>query len=258
MVDSLDIAEVARRTGISARALRFYEARGLLTPLRTAAGRRHYGPGELATLHQILALKRAGLTLAQVQRLLSRRALDLAALIDAQLEQLQAQAEAIDRSRRLLLEAKSRVERSEPLDVATFCSLIEQGEKQMSKQAQWDALSARYLTEDEKNEFAASYARVPADFDQEAYAARWKDLGGRIKAALPTDPASAAAQAFAAEWRDLLAPFTALATPGMQAGVQRMYQDMGNWQGQADPGFDAEVFQFIQAAMRAGAGQGAD
>jgi DNA-binding transcriptional MerR regulator len=70
MMDSIDIAEVARRTGISARALRFYEARGLLKPLRTASGRRHYGPGELATLHQILALKRAGLTLAQVQRLL--------------------------------------------------------------------------------------------------------------------------------------------------------------------------------------------
>jgi hypothetical protein len=33
---------------------------------------------------------------------------------------------------------------------------------------------------------------------------------------------------------------------------------MGNWQGQAGPGFDAEVFQFIQAAMRAGTGQGAD
>lgn len=253
MVDSLDIAEVARRTGISARALRFYEARGLLTPLRTAAGRRHYGPGELARLHQILALKRAGLTLAQVQRLLSRRALDLAALIDTQLTHLEAQANAIARSRALLLEAKSRVERSEPLDVATFCSLIEQGERTMSNQAQWEALSARYLTEEAVRDFAASQAKMPGDFDQQAYAARWKELGDRIKAALPLDPSSAAARAFLAEWGTLLAPFNAVATPAMQAGVQRMYEDMGSWQGQADPGFDAEVFQFIQAAGRAAA-----
>lgn len=252
MVVSLDIAEVARRTGISARALRFYEARGLLTPLRTASGRRHYGPGELATLHQILALKRAGLTLAQVQRLLASRTIDLAGLIDAQLAILEQQAAAIARSRALLLETKSRVERSEPLDVATFCSLIEQGERQMDTQAQWDALTARYFSDAEKAEFATAIQALPQGFDQANYAERWRELGGRIKAALPLDPASAAARAFLAEWNALLAPFNAVATPQMQAGVQRMYQDMPAWQGEADPGFDSEVFGFIQAAYRAG------
>ena len=69
MPDSLDIAEVARLTGLTSRALRFYEARGLVTPLRTASGRRYYGRAELEQLHRILAMKRAGLTLAQIQRL---------------------------------------------------------------------------------------------------------------------------------------------------------------------------------------------
>lgn len=251
MVDSLDIAEVARRTGVSARALRFYEARGLLTPLRTASGRRHYGPGELATLHRILALKRAGLTLAQVQRLLASRTLDLAGLIDAQLAVLEQQAAAIERSRTLLRETKSRVERSEPLDVATFCSLIEQGERQMDTKAQWDAVTSRYFSDAEKADFAATMAELPQSFDGEAYAAQWKALGDRIKAALPLDPASDAAQAFVAEWRALLAPFNAVATPAMQAGVQRMYADMPAWQGEANPGFDAEVFAFIRAAGQA-------
>ena len=253
MIESLDIAEVARRTGLSSRALRFYEARGLLSPLRTASGRRHYGPGELGRLHQILTLKRAGLTLAQVHKLLGRQPLDLARLIEAQLAELEERSAAIDRSRRLLLETKSRVERSEPIDVATFCSLIEQGERQMSQQEQWDQVSARYFDASDKAEFAKAMSKVPADFDQEAYAAQWKDLGGRIKAALPLDPAGAEAQAFLAEWKELLAPFNAVATLQMKAGVQRMYEDMDSWQGQADPGFDAEVFQFIQAAGRAAA-----
>jgi DNA-binding transcriptional MerR regulator len=251
MIDSLDIAEVGRRTGLTSRALRFYEARGLLRPLRTASGRRHYGPAELARLHQILLLKRAGLTLAQMQQLLSRGPLDLGRLIDAQLADLSERAAAIETSRALLVAVRSRVARSEPLDVATFCSLIEHGERMMAHAA-WDRLSDRYFSETDKAEFADRMGAIPAGFDHEAYAAKWKDLGGRIKAALPLDPASADAQAFAAEWCDLLAPFDAVATPAMKAGVQRMYEDMERWQGHddTDPGFDAEVFRFVQAAVR--------
>jgi len=252
MIDSLDIAEVSRRTGLSSRALRFYEARGMLAPLRSSSGRRYYGRGELGRLHQILALKRAGLTLAQVQRLLAKGPLDLAQLIEAQLTELSEQAAAIEKSRALLATVKSRVERSEPIDVATFCSLIEQGEKTMANDA-WDKVANKYLTGEERAEFAASYAHMPKEFDQAEYAAKWKDLGGRIKAALPLDPAGPKGQAFLKEWGELLAPFNAVATPAMKAGVQRMYENMDQWQGQggADPGFDTEVFKFIQSAMKA-------
>lgn len=38
--DALDIREVVRRTGLTSRALRSYEARGLLKPLPTYSGRR--------------------------------------------------------------------------------------------------------------------------------------------------------------------------------------------------------------------------
>ena len=50
MTQIIDIAEVARTNGLSARALRFYEARGLVKPLRTGSGRRCYGAGELERL----------------------------------------------------------------------------------------------------------------------------------------------------------------------------------------------------------------
>ena len=77
----LDIREVVRMTGLTSRALRFYEARGLVAPLRTYGGRRLYGPSELERINQIVALKRAGLTLAQIGALTLGRKLDLAALI---------------------------------------------------------------------------------------------------------------------------------------------------------------------------------
>ena len=89
MSDSLDITEIARLTGLTSRALRFYETRGLVTPLRSASGRRYYGPMELESLHKVIVMKRAGLTLAQIQKLTSGHDFDLRALIQAQLEVLE-------------------------------------------------------------------------------------------------------------------------------------------------------------------------
>ena len=66
----LNPAEAARRLGVSAKALRLYEARGLIAPARTAAGWRAYGPDEMARVAEIAALRELGLSLAQVARVL--------------------------------------------------------------------------------------------------------------------------------------------------------------------------------------------
>src|SRR6185369_6256906 len=67
----LSPTETASRFGVSIKALRLYESRGLLTPLRSEAGWRTYGPDQVARLHQILALKRLGLSLARIGELLA-------------------------------------------------------------------------------------------------------------------------------------------------------------------------------------------
>ena len=43
----LSASEAAERLGVSTKALRLYEQRGLVTPRRTAAGYRAYGPDEM-------------------------------------------------------------------------------------------------------------------------------------------------------------------------------------------------------------------
>ena len=244
----LDIRDVARRTGLTSRALRFYEARGLIAPLRTYSGRRLYGARELARVNQIVALKRAGLTLSQIAELTRDRALDLGALIDAQLEALDAKREELDAARALLLSVKSRIDRGEPVDAATFCSLIKNEELMMSEE-QWNKVTDRYVTPEQRAEFAAAMPKMPADFDQAEYSRKWSDLGARVKAAIPLGPDSREAQTLYDEWQDLLAPFKAIATPGMMAGVTNMYEKMGEWQsepGAPDPGFDADTFRFVQ------------
>ena len=66
----LNPTEAARQLGISVKALRLYEQRGLLAPLRSAAGWRTYGPPEMARAAEIAALRALGLSLAQVGRVL--------------------------------------------------------------------------------------------------------------------------------------------------------------------------------------------
>ncbi|MFD8500424.1 MerR family transcriptional regulator [Amycolatopsis sp. NPDC059657] len=57
------IGELARRAGTTTRALRFYEAQGLLTAPRSANGYRDYGEDEVRLVHEILTLQAAGLSL---------------------------------------------------------------------------------------------------------------------------------------------------------------------------------------------------
>ena len=66
----LNPSEAAKRLGVSAKALRLYEERGLLAPIRTAAGWRTYGPNEMARSAEIVALRALGLSLYQVARFL--------------------------------------------------------------------------------------------------------------------------------------------------------------------------------------------
>jgi DNA-binding transcriptional MerR regulator len=66
----LNPSEAAKRLGVSAKALRLYEQRGLIAPARTAAGWRAYGPDEIARVSEIAALRELGLSLSQVGRVL--------------------------------------------------------------------------------------------------------------------------------------------------------------------------------------------
>lgn len=70
----LNPAEAASRLGVSAKALRLYEQRGLVTPARNAAGWRSYGPDEMQRGADIVALRALGLSLAQVAGVLEGEA----------------------------------------------------------------------------------------------------------------------------------------------------------------------------------------
>jgi len=68
------IGEVAKETGISVEAIRFYEKRGLIkAPTRTASGYRQYSPDAVRRIRFIQHAKDAGFTLGEIGELLRLR-----------------------------------------------------------------------------------------------------------------------------------------------------------------------------------------
>ncbi|WP_049661045.1 MerR family transcriptional regulator, partial [Kitasatospora sp. MY 5-36] len=102
------IGELARRTGLTVKTVRFYSDQGIVSPAdRNPAGHRRYGPEAVARLELVLALRELGLGLPAIRRVVERELTpaDVAA----------AQAEAIDlqirvlRLRRAVLGAVARL-----------------------------------------------------------------------------------------------------------------------------------------------------
>ncbi|QJP13399.1 MerR family transcriptional regulator [Starkeya sp. ORNL1] len=67
----LNASEAAGQLGVSAKALRLYEQRGLIAPVRTVAGWRAYGPDQMRRAAEIVALRALGFNLTQVARVLN-------------------------------------------------------------------------------------------------------------------------------------------------------------------------------------------
>jgi MerR family copper efflux transcriptional regulator len=72
--DRFTIGEAARRTGLTRKAVRLYEARGLLPPVeRTGTGYRRYSEHDLRALRFIRQARGLGLSLDQIHTIMALR-----------------------------------------------------------------------------------------------------------------------------------------------------------------------------------------
>ncbi len=70
----MTVGEVARRAGLSAKAVRLYEARGILPPAaRTDSGYRLYSEEDVQLLSWVRGARALGLTLTEIRHILDLR-----------------------------------------------------------------------------------------------------------------------------------------------------------------------------------------
>jgi DNA-binding transcriptional MerR regulator len=83
--ESMQIGQIAKQTGVSIDAIRFYERSGLLAaPPRSEGGFRLYSPDDLFSLQFIRNLQTLGFSLNEIRDFLSLRGNDLRACSEVQ------------------------------------------------------------------------------------------------------------------------------------------------------------------------------
>jgi MerR family redox-sensitive transcriptional activator SoxR len=63
----LSIGDLARRTGLTVSAIRFYEQRGLVTAIRTTGNQRRFARSDIRRLSFALIAQQLGLSLGQIE-----------------------------------------------------------------------------------------------------------------------------------------------------------------------------------------------
>ncbi|MDA3624789.1 MerR family transcriptional regulator [Saccharopolyspora oryzae] len=105
------IGELARRTGLTVKTIRFYSDTGVVPPTdRTAAGYRQYDVTAVSRLELVRTLRELGAGLDEVKRVLARET-TLAQLASAHLGLLEEQMRVL-RTRRAVLRAVVKLDRS--------------------------------------------------------------------------------------------------------------------------------------------------
>jgi DNA-binding transcriptional MerR regulator len=249
-VQYLSPAETAEALGVTVRALRLYEQKGLVRPMRSEAGWRAYGPEAFGRLHQVLALKRLGLSLATITVLMSGRLARLDAVLELQAQVLARRRDESERGLALVRAARARIACGEAFSLDDLTTLTR--ETTMNDQApEWarkmQPIIDHHLSEADK----AAMFRPGRDseLDPREYGRQWEEVIAEARSLVGTDPAAPEALEVARRWRALVM----VSTGGDMAITAKMSEA---WrEALADPDvapvlpFTSDVWTFVGQAM---------
>ena len=206
---NLSPTETASRFGVSIKALRLYEQRGLLTPQRSEAGWRTYGPDQIARLHQILALKRLGLPLAKIGELLAGPD-TLEPVLALQEQVLVRDSEQLSRALALVRAARAKLKAGQALSIDDLATLNQEtvmtrivGAMEMGQLLKPSA--ERHVSPEEKETLKQKL------IDRDQFKRTLDGLIAEGEALMQVgDPTSPGAQDLARRWAAMAAQLTAL------------------------------------------------
>ena len=211
------VGELARKTGMSVRALHHYDEIGLLRPsLRTAAGHRLYDRIDIQRLQQIHSLRLMGISLDEAKRLLDGASASPRQVIDLHLARLHEQIAMQKQLARRLRALAHHLDTAKPVSLEELCKTIEemmQFEKYFTPE-QLEVLEERRISVGEER------MRTVRD--------DWNEIIPKVGKAMEngTDPTSPEVLVLARRWKALVEEFTG-GDPALANAVKTMYDNEG-------------------------------
>jgi DNA-binding transcriptional MerR regulator len=239
------VGELARRTGVSVRALHHYDAVGLLRPSRRAgSGHRLYAAADVARLQQICSLRQLGFSLEEIASCLGRPGLGPLEVVRLHIARLREQ---LDAQRRLL----SRLVAVEEILGKTGAAPVEE----LMRVVEGMTMMEKYYTPEQLEQLRRRGEAVGQERIRQVQA-EWPALIAEVRAAMERgdDPAGGHVQGLMRRWTALVEEFTG-GDPGIEASVRKLWQNEGPaLERQHGMGLTPEVFAYVEKARAAAAG----
>ena len=236
------VGELARRTGLSVRALHHYDEIGLLSPsLRSPSGHRLYDQKDVARLQQVQSLRAMGISLDEIKRFLEDREVSPLRVIYLHLARLREHMALQRRLATRLQGVAQQLEAAETVSADELCQLIE-GMTMMEK----------YFTTEQLEEIRQRGEQVGVQRMRDV-GAEWAEIIPAVRAEMErgTDPASPKVQELAKRWKGLVLEFTG-GNPGISKSLTNMYKAEGPaLQEKLGHVPDAAMFEYISRAFAA-------
>ena len=237
----MTVREVSRRTGVSVRALQYYDRIGLLPPSsRTEAGYRLYDDGALRTLRQILLFRELQFPLSDIRRILRSPGFSRQRALAQQIRLLEMKRDRLDAIIRLAREIETTG--GDTMDFSAFdTKKIEEYEARAK--ASWG--ETREYREYERK------AQGRTREEEAALGARMMEIFARLGRAKDLDPASETAQALVRELQAFITAHYYACSGEVLAGLGQMYAAGGEMTENIDRAGGPGTAAFAAEAIRA-------
>lgn len=236
--ERLRIGQLAERTGLSVRTLRYYDEIGLLEPARrTRSGYRLYGREQVERLGRIVSLRQLGFSLDEIRECLRRPAFSLERTLRLHIARLEEEVERAGRLKKRLEGIARRLGAEERISMREMMAAIKEAR-----------MYEEYYTTEQRAQLEERGRAVGEARIQEVQA-EWAELFEAFGREMErgADPSDDEVQALARKARALIEEFTG-GDAGIRASLGRMVSDNRDamyerW------GVDPEVAAYMGRAM---------
>ena len=235
------VHEVSRLTGVSIRALQYYDRIGLLRPAgRTEAGYRLYDEADLETLQQILLFRELEFPLKEIARILRSPSFDRKRALEQQIALLELKKEHLQDL--IVLARGIRLTGGKHMDFSAFDT------KKIDEYAA-QAKAAWGSTPEYKEFERKAQGRTKAE--DASIAERMMGIFAEFGAVKEEDPASDRAQALVRKLKDFITEHFYTCSDTVLSGLGRMYAGGGEFTDSIDRAGGEGTAAFVDRAIRA-------